>query len=336
MNAMDNYADQFRVFLGLLPGAESLDDPNVLAISAQIKRADYLLFQRSMIAEVKQLETDPAYKVEAVLERYRSHPSYPLFFGQRTLSDVLAHMPQDIQDEIRQGVYDSISRSIMEGCEDANRQIRQTRSHFGLAHASGVLFILNDRIEILSPNVLGARIQQQMNKRAADGTDRFPEIAFVCALSWAHFIRGVDGTPSHPILTVEGPAAQSFPVASEQLDYIVQAWSFHSNSRLMDGGKASRVLLEDYRSALPAQSPTQVTRQLAWRQSYRRQRYLAALDVDELMKHGRRVFAELRPHFLIGEARQGEVREILQRWTDFMEECELRNLDMRQFRPISS
>jgi len=332
---MENYSDRFREFLGMLPGAESLDDPSVLSPSALTQRADYLLFGRSMIAEVKQLETDPAYKVEAVVDRYRAHPSYPLFFGQRTLTDVLAHMPPEVQEEIRQGVYDTISRSIAAGCEDANRQIRKTRSHFGLAQAGGVLFLLNDRIEILSPNVLGARIQQQMNKRAADGADRFPEIAYVCALSWAHFIRGVDGMPSHPILTVEGPAAKRFPIASEQLDYIVQAWCLHSSSRLMEGGKASRKLLEDYRSALPEQPPTHITQQEAWRQSYRQQRYLAALGVEELMAHGHRVFGELRPHMLGEQARHGDLREIMQRWTAFMEECQIRNLDMRQFRPNS-
>jgi hypothetical protein len=289
-----------------------------------------------MIAEVKQLETDQAYKVEAVVNRYRSHPSYPLFFGERTLADVLAHMPAEIQEEIRQDIYDAITRSIVENCEDANRQIRQTRSYFGLAQAGGVLFVLNDRIEILSPNVLGARIQQQMNKRSADGTDRFPEIAYVCALTWAHFIRGVDGTPSHPILTVEGPAAKRSPIASGQLDYVVRAWCLHSNSRLMEGGKASRELLEDYRSALPEHTRTHITQQEAWRQSYRQQRYLAALGVDELMAHGQRVFAELRPHFLRDQARHGDLRESMQRWTAFMEECQLRNLDMRQFRPDSA
>lgn len=330
---MDNYSDRFREFLGMLPGAESLDDPAVIATTAPVKRADYLLFQRSMIAEVKQLETDPAYKVEAVVERYRSHPSFPLFFGERTLTDVLAHMPHEIQEEIRRGVYDSISRSITQGCKDANRQIRETRAHFNLAQAGGVLFVLNDRISILSPDVLGARIQQQMHKRTADGTARFPEIALVCALSWAHFIRGDDGTPAHPILTVEGPAAKSCPVTSEQLDYIIQAWSFHFDSRLMDGGKASRALLEDYRSGLPEQSPTHVAQHEAWRKTYRQQRYLAALDVNELMVHGRRVFAELSPHFLVGQTRHGNLLEIMQRWTDLMEECQLRNLDMRLFRP---
>jgi len=187
-----------------------------------------------MIAEVKQLETDPAYKVEAVIQRYRSHPSYPLFFGQRTLEAVLVHMPQELQGEIRQRVYDSISRSVNEGCEDANRQIRQTRSHFGLPQAAGVVFILNDRIRILSPNVLGARIEQQLHKRAVDGTDRFPEIAYVCVCSWAHFVRGSDGTPAHPILILEGPAAKAYPRASENLDYILHAWSLHANAYLLD------------------------------------------------------------------------------------------------------
>jgi len=330
---MKNFGDRFREFLGMLPGSESLDDPAVLAPSARIKRADYLLLQRSMIAEVKQLETDPAYKVEAVIERYRSHPSYPLFFGQRTLEAVLAHMPPELQDEIRQRVYDSISRSITEGCEDANRQIRQTRSHFNLPQAAGVLFILNDRIPILSPNVLGARIEQQLRKRLANGTDRFPEIAYVFACSWAHFVRGSDGTPAHPILLVEGPAAKRCPRAAEQLDYILHAWSLHGNARLLDAGKATRELLEDYRNALPEEAATQMKRHDAWRVAYRQRPYLARLSEEELLTHGGRVFANLTPHFLVGQEGQGDMIQLLQRWTDFLEECQLRNLDMRRFSP---
>lgn len=328
------YSDRFREFLGVLPGAESLDDPNVLVRSALIKRADYLLFQRSMIAEVKQLETDPAFKVEAVLERYKLQPSYPLFFGQRTLTAVLAHMPAELQEEIRQEVFESITRSIANGCEAANRQIRETRAFFGLPQASGVLFLLNDDISILSPDVLAARVEQQMHKHAADGTDRFPEIAFTCVCTWAHFVRSSDGTPSHPILVVEGPAAKAHASASNQLDYIFHAWSSHGNARLFNGGKASRAHLEDYRIALPTEQPTQIPRHEAWRIEYRQHRHLAALTPEDLLVHGRSVFDELSQHFLVGGDRKGDLMEIMQRWTHFLEECELRNVDMRQFRPI--
>jgi hypothetical protein len=331
---MVSYSDRLREFLGMLPGAESLDDPNVLVPSVPVKRADYLLFQRSMIVEVKQLETDPAFKVEAVLERYKLHPSYPLFFGQRTLTAVLAHMPAELQEDIRQEVFESITRSIAKGCESANRQIRESRAFFGLAQASGILFLLNDDISILSPDVLAARVEQQMHRRAADGTDRFPEIALTCVCTWAHFVRGNDGTPSHPILVVEGPAAKSHALASNQLDYIFHAWSSYGNARLFSGGKASRAHLEDYRIAIPSEQPTQVPCHEAWRIEYRQNRYLGALTGEDLMVHGRSVLDELSPHFLVGGDSKGDMMEIMQRWTHFLEECELRNVDMRQFRPM--
>lgn len=330
---MINYADRFREFLGQLLGVESLDDPAVLAPRVDIQRADYLLFQRSIIVEIKQLETDPEFKVEAIIDRYKSHPSYPLSFGERTLQSVLEHMPAETQEEIRQGVYDSITRAVRDGFEKANRQIRETRAHFELTQASGVVFFLNDRIPILSPNVLGQRIHQQMMKRRPSGADRFPEIAYACAITWAHFVRGTDGTPAHPIITMEGPAANSHPAASSQLDYIFHAWSHYHGSRLIDDGRGSKDRLEDYQSALPDEPPTHVTRQEAWRQLYRQQRYLAALVVDELMEHGRTVFAELNPHFLIGGERKGDIRQLMQRWADFLEECEIRNLDMKLFKP---
>lgn len=330
---MINYSDRFIEFLGHLPGAESLDDPAVLPQRAITKRADYLLFQRSMIVEIKQLEADPEFKVEAIIDRYRSHPSYPLFFEERTLQAVLEHMPEEIQKEIRQGVYDSITRAICDGFEQANRQIRETRVNLELANASGVVFILNDRIPILSPNVLGQRIHQQMMKRTSTGADRFPEIAYATVITWAHFVRGEDGTPAHPIITMEGPAAKTHPSASSQLDYIFHTWSHYQGSRLFEGGKGSRSLLEDYRSALPEQPPTHHSQQAAWRHGYRQQRYLATLSVDDLMARGRAVFAELGPHFLANGEGKGNIEQLMQRWTHFLQECEMRNLDMKLFKP---
>jgi len=55
-------------------------------------------------------------------------------------------MPADLQEEIRQNVYDAISRSLCSGCEEGNRQIRETRAHFSRTNACGVVFILNDRL----------------------------------------------------------------------------------------------------------------------------------------------------------------------------------------------
>jgi hypothetical protein len=327
---MKNYASRFREFLGMLPGAESLDNPAILLPNVPIKRADYLLFQRSMIVEVKQLESDPEFKVESIIERYRSLPSYPLFFGKRTLQAVLEHMPADLQEEIKKMVYDAISRSISGDCEEGNRQIRETREYFGLSRASGVIFILNDRIPILSPNVLAARVRQQMHKRTSAGADRFPEISHVCGMSWAHLVLANDATPAHPVAIVEGPASRSHPNASGQLDYILDAWSRNENATLLQDVHAN---LEDYQSDLPATSTAQIRAHEAWRAAYRGERYLEAMDTPALMTHGQSVFAELAPHFLLDAEKHGDLSSLMHRWTHFLEECELRNLDMRHFSP---
>jgi len=58
------------------------------------------------------------------------------------------------------------------------------------------------------------------------------------------------------------------------------------------------------------------------------------LGDEELLKHGQRVFAELSPHFLLGQKGQGDMMQLMQRWTDFLEECQLRNVDMRRFSPV--
>ena len=133
-----------------------------------------------------------------------------------------------------------------------------------------------------------------------------------------------------PSQSSEGSAARAHLTASGQLDYILDAWSRNEGATLLQGALPS---LENYRSAFPPTSPAQIRAHEDWRMAYRAERYLATVGIDELMTHGRVVFAQLAPHFLIGAAKHGDLSDLLQRWTHFLEECELRNLDMRQFSP---
>ena len=247
---MIDHSERFRTFLGRLPDAESLDDPKVLSPSVSIKRADYLLFGRSMIAEVKQLETDPAFKVQVILDRYSTQPGYPVVYGEVELMAVLQKMPAVMREDILREIYDAVTRSIRAGCEEANRQIRETRAHFGLSDASGVVFMLNDRIPILAPDVLALRINQQMHKHSSEGKPRFPEIACVCAITWAHFVRSSVGVPAHPIILCDGPTANSHRTLRGQMHYIVSAWTNHDAARLVQVEQTLATLV-DHQIALP-------------------------------------------------------------------------------------
>jgi hypothetical protein len=331
-----NFAQEFHEFLGRLPSSESLDDPLVLPHNAEIRKADFLFFERAVIAEVKQLEEDPAYKADAIIDKYRDHESFPLFFGQRTLDQILAHMPEDLRERIRNEVFESVTRVITGYCEDANRQIRETREYFSLDSAGGVLFILNDSIQIISPDVLGARIQQQLHKRKPDGTDRFPDIAYAVAYSWAHFVVDASGGVVHPILVVEGPGAPRALAAKGHIDYIVHAWNEYSGAWLRSDGKATREQLERHIPALNEPPAEKISRQEAWRRNYLKSRYLKKLSKDALFAHGRAVFAKLSPHFLKGTTREGDLMELMEEWTHFMEECQIRNLDLRGFKPMDA
>jgi hypothetical protein len=321
-----NFAAAFRDFLGTLPGAESLDDPSVLPLQATPERADYLLFQRSVIAEVKTLESDPAPKVETLIDRYRADPAFPLFYGMRPLNAVLEHLPPELQDKIRREVYQASTTAISGGCEKANRQIRETRAHFALPSAAGILFILNDNISMLSPNVLAARVHQQMHKRLRSGDNRFPEIAYVCVISWAHLIRTADGRPAHPILTVEGPAAANRPVAAGLMDYIIDAWSRSEAAQLFQAGPEN---LEDYELSMPEVPPQ--SNQEHWEAEYRANRHLAGLDLDALVEYGHSLLKEITHCFLGDHAQdQNSVAANMRKWTHLMEECAMRNLDLRE------
>src|SRR5688572_2075707 len=73
---------RFLAFLSQLPGSESLDV--LLNSQAYIgeRRADYLLFDRKLILEVKSLEVDTSHKAEAELDRHRNRPDFPVFYGE--------------------------------------------------------------------------------------------------------------------------------------------------------------------------------------------------------------------------------------------------------------
>ena len=71
-------ADRFREFMAQYPGVERIDD---LAPGGNGKRADYLLDNRSVILELKSLETDVRPKIDRMVEALSAREDWPLFYG---------------------------------------------------------------------------------------------------------------------------------------------------------------------------------------------------------------------------------------------------------------
>jgi len=93
-----NLKQRLLDFLAALPGAESLDAPNVLPARYSGDRADFALFGRSLVVEVKSLQRDPTPRVQRIVDEYRGHPRFPPVFGPVPLPQVIAKLARDLQE----------------------------------------------------------------------------------------------------------------------------------------------------------------------------------------------------------------------------------------------
>ncbi len=93
-----NLERRFKVFLGELEGAESIDDLTLTREQQRASKADYFFDGRSIIGELKALYSDTAPKVKAILAPHRERPEWPIFFGEHDLQKILRHLPD--RDEI--------------------------------------------------------------------------------------------------------------------------------------------------------------------------------------------------------------------------------------------
>ncbi len=118
----------FRRFVEGLPYAEVYDDD---CTEESGKRADYLLFERRAVGELKCLENDPANDIQAFaagLMRERGIALYGQISLQRLFSSQSDH------DVLNRRAIRIASGCLDPHVKDANRQIRATRERLGPIH----------------------------------------------------------------------------------------------------------------------------------------------------------------------------------------------------------
>lgn len=127
----------------------------IVGKSPNFNNADYIFENHSVIAELKCLEENKGKDeklrndVHELYNRYlREGRTNLLIYGEIEVN--LA----DISDEFAREVMEMYTIPIQRVVKKANRQIRQTKSHLDLKDYSGVLLLVNDGHEILSPGQL--------------------------------------------------------------------------------------------------------------------------------------------------------------------------------------
>ena len=325
-----NLEGRYKVFLTDLEEAESIDDLTLTREQQEAPRADYFFANRTVIGELKALYEDTTAKIDAILDPYRNTQDWPIFFGEQELERVLQHLPD--RDRLRATIFRSITRSIEAVVEKANRQIRETKRTFGLRDASGLLIILNDAVDILSPDMVVYRVRRALNKRTSDGTLRYRHVSAVLLIGGAHYTQLSPDLKGMPMLTIPNQVPEADRV-EEFISKLNHKWAAFERQPLIPIGTTDLPSLK-FRSVTADQKEAArpITRQDYWSALYKRNPYLRALSEDELLVFGGRVLEEVSANMIKGAPRKSieEMSPGWIRWSNFLDEVQYRGTDMRK------
>ena len=327
--------EKFTSFVRSYEGAEIIDELSLTPDQQAAQKADYFFNGRTIIDEQKSLEIDTAHKIEAILKPYEGTAEWPLFYGEQELQKIVNFLPNP--EKINAKILEAVTDSIEGLFEKANRQIRTTKQTFGLPSSGGLLVILNDLVDVLSPDILAFRVRRCLQKRTKTGEPRFPEVTVVWAINTAHYTQLTPTLKAMPLLIM--PSGLPDPNHVETfVGLLGERWSafegqphLRTNAETLKNFKFSTFRDEANKSgSLP--------RHEVWRLQYRQNPHLRNLSKIELFKYGLRSSSEMED-MLCTESKEKLTPELMdevgRKFTYFLEEMNFRGIDMREFEKFS-
>jgi len=328
---MANLEDRFIQFLSSWPEAEKIDDIVPSGAFPGKKRADFLLSNRSIVVELKTLKTDMSPKVDKELDKHRNRDDFTLIYGPVELQKKMRHLPN--QENINIRIYRNITRSIEDAVRSAERQVQDTKEILDIHDAIGLVVLLNEGIEVLSPDIAGRKVSELLCRERSDGSIG-SSISFVWCLFESH-IAEFEGHPSaFPCILLEGPNAESLGWFDALFSDLLNGWARYNNANLVHSN-AEKITDLSYRNSQPEEpkDPLKLTRQEHWEQRYSANPYLRGIEDDDVLAHGAKVFSTLTPYFLKGGPRlpMHQLEPLFAAWSDFLQESRHRGLDLKGF-----
>lgn len=327
---------RFKEFLSTLSEVENIDNLNMTQQQKDSSKADYFAENRELVIELKSLETDTEHKIEKILEPHRSRPEFPDFYGEWQVSKILKYLPDG--DEINKQVIEAITSRLEKIYKKANRQIRSTKANFNLPNAQGLLILLNEKIDVLAPNVIFYRLVRMSNKKHPDKSFQFPEIHYILLISEAHFSPAPNSSMGflilhQPINNIEVFKYERF------LANLTRKWAEFNNTPLFDGGELNSMKEIDISSVAQYKKDNEklIPRHESWRRYYRKNPYFRSYDEEKMKWMFGIIMTNLANGFSkMATPKQKERNHFwIETFTHFIEEVNSRGVDMKVFSEMS-
>lgn len=323
--------ERFIQFVRSFDGAEIIDDLPLTPRQQAAQKGDYFFNSRTIIGEQKSLKISTAHKIETILKPYENTPEWPLFYGEQELHKIVNFLPdgEKINAKIIEAVTDSIETLI----KKANRQIRVTKETFNLPSAGGLLIIVNDLVDILSPDMLALRVRRCLQKQTAAKEKRFQEITVVLAVNAVHYTQITPTLKAMPILIMPSGLPDPNDIQSFA-QVLAERWStFEGKPHLKAAAEIFKKLKfnkfsDDDRTKRP------MPRHEVWQRQYRNNPHLRKLSKEELIRYGLIASSQMDEMLSVESKREltaEYMEEVGRKFTHFLEEMNFRGIDMREF-----
>jgi len=333
---MDTLENRFKKFMYQLPSVEVIDDIELPLETNDKKKADYLYLDRKVILELKSLKDDPEFKVHKEMNKHRTREDYPLFYGKQDISKILKHLTDG--EAIKQRLFYAISRSAKKSIRVANKQINSTKELFQCYDAYGVLVLLNEALDILSPSILTKRISQMLCKRSKDGKYHYDQIGVVWIICENCFIPTREGSKLMPSLTVYGPTCEQDHCLQILFCKLQKAWASFNCIPFI---RANNIQVNDLHfktfKSEKGENRTTYRRDEIWEREYRKKPYLRSLSDEAVLAHGAKLRDIIGKLMLKNAPRipKEKMGELFEGFTHFLEECTHRGLNLKEMPPLN-
>ena len=213
--------NRFTALCDAFPGSERIDHIALTADqkSSQLKRADFFFEDRTIICELKSLETDTNDKIIPILKA----AGVPLAAGTFELTALIRERPD--YDQLYRACVNALTTSVQDGLSDANRQIRETKRLFGISDADGLVIFLHGRVAVLNPDIIMNRILERLAKRKDDGSPSHESVSAIVLMSEIHKLKFTDGTMASAAIPVAHEAVPAFFNVMNFSRRLVDAWA---------------------------------------------------------------------------------------------------------------
>jgi len=224
-----------QAFFRQLPGCESIDELPMTAVQRGGKKADFFLFQRRIIAEVKEFVDDREAAVRDVLDTLRNQGMIRVERGVPLVQEVLRDHPERVAINAR--LFSAATSCLETHFREANQQIRETRRHWVADEALGILVLVNESVDILDPKAVAGAVNRLLGKRSPDGTPRFPMISSVVFITTAHRIVEDGGKRKDLVISMGLTSRQHDEDLRAAEQRIKEGWAAFRGLPVRDGGK---------------------------------------------------------------------------------------------------